>query len=579
MFEWKNLRRTIEKIFVSSKISAEPSESRKANLLLVVLLPSCLACIGLIAVGFWVKPEPAWAFWTVMLGHLIATAGILLLKFASSTRPAAYYLAIVATLQLLSATVASGGVESNVIYAYPILPVFLASLVRVRITVLASFVLLCGVYAIFLLDPYYPGLKDLKHGVWLDFLTIVWAFASVLAVALYTRFQSDQLVARVQEELREREAAQAELEAVNQAKDRFLAYISHEIRNPLTTIVGASELLEFEEMSPESSRYLKAIKGSADSMQALVDSVLDYSQAESGGVPQRLESVAIQPILSELSAQFAGSAEAKEIALYVEVSSAAPLEVIGDPQLLKQVLSNLLGNAIKFTGRGGEVNLSVDGVSGAWPGARISVRDNGVGIPREAQERIFEPYQRHVGESQDPSGTGLGLAISYAILSNMGSELKVDSVSGSGSRFHFTLASSRSPLNSLEVRTNALAGRKFLIVGAPSEAAVLAGMLSTVGGEFAVVKNGDEALPIFEREMPDGVLFCQSSSPGGEAHLASAFRELHRNSEAREKPLRVVRLVQDSGQLGEEESEAMDGLPEKPVSLEALLRAVQSSAD
>ena len=574
MFEWKNLWMAFERSLISQKIRSQPEELRKARLLLFVLLPSCLACIGLILAGFALKPEPLWGFWVILCGHLLVTCGIFILRFSSSSQPALHYIVTTATLQLLSATVASGGVESNVIYAYPVLPAFMATLVRIQVTLVACGGLMLGLLGIFLLDGSFPHLRELHYGLWIDYSTIFWGFCSVLAVAVYTRVKSDALVARVQEELQERVRAQSELEAVNEGKDRFLAYISHEIRNPLTTIVGASELLELQGKSPDSHRYLSAIKSSADSMRMLVDSVLDYSQAESGGVPLRLESLQVQPLLSELAAQFAGSAESKGIALYCEVAASAPVEVIADAQQLRQVLSNLVGNAIKFTPRGGEVHLSVDRVRTAWEGARISVRDNGIGIPLEEQERIFEPYQRHVGESPKQAGTGLGLAISHAILSNMGSELKVESQVGRGSQFFFELASSKSPLPALDASEQYFHEKLFLIAEDDASAAVvLAGMVTTLGGRIALARDGAEALRLFEQECPAGVLLDLRMPRINGIEVARAMRERLASATQEDAPCFIVGISGEAQRLSDSERGLFDVVLAKPIDLEQLLEA------
>ena len=559
---------------ISPEIRSNPDELRPARLMLLVLLPSLLACVGLIVAGYLTKPDPLWAFLLILSGHILACGSIFLLRFCSTVLIPGRAIAVLGVLQLLSATVASGGMRSNVIFAYPILPIFLASLVGYKLNLLANFALLTGLFGIFWFDSLNPTSIAVEYNHWVGFATIAWCVLMVLGISVYARFQSAILVGQVQEELRQRKVAQEQLEAASRGKDRFLAYISHEIRNPLTTMVGAAELLEMGEHDPVRSRYLSALKSSADSMRDLVDRVLDFSQVESGRAPLQLEALPIKTFLTELTAQFSGSAESKGISLYCEISASAPAVVIADPLLLKQALSNLLSNAIKFSKPGGEVHLSVDRVGGDWERALLSVRDTGVGIPPVDQDRIFEPYQRHQGEFKEESGTGLGLPISHAILANMGTELRVESQVGFGSRFFFELVSAKTRMEESLVPFQSLEGQSVLVAEDQAQVAVvLLGMLSSLGCDVTLARDGEEALRLFKQVKPDSVLMDLRMPKLSGQEVAQRIRVYEQ--EVAQQACRIVAVTGEMAVDLRSQSSDFSAVLQKPVTPQELVDVFQ----
>ena len=243
--------------------------------------------------------------------------------------------------------------------------------------------------------------------------------------------------AELESEVKERQKAESEARQANQAKSEFLANMSHEIRTPMNAILGFSEILSGKIQDPRLRQYVHAIHSSGKSLLGLINDILDLSKVEAGKL--RLEYSAINPrlLLKELELIFSGKVEEKGLNYSTEFEEGFPNAVVLDEARLRQVLLNLIGNAIKFTEKGfvrctarreSEGNLVFE------------VHDSGVGIPSEQRETIFGAFEQQVGQSHAKyGGTGLGLAISKRLVELMGGKITVESTPGKGSIFRITL--------------------------------------------------------------------------------------------------------------------------------------------
>ncbi len=371
-------------------------------------------------------------------------------------------------------------------------------------------------------------------------------------------------------------------ESANLAKSQFLATMSHEIRTPMNGVLGALELLRRSPLDTDQRRLVRTAASSGSSLMTILNDVLDHSKIEAGKLNLAQAPLSLHALSVSVISLFRGNAEAKGLKLALDLEPDVEEWVIGDAQRLKQVLLNLVGNAIKFTERG-EVVLRVapQRAAAGLAGVLFEVRDTGIGIPAAAMDSMFQPFHQVDGtRSRRRGGTGLGLAISQRIVEAMGGRIEIKSRPGQGSRFRFGLAleADRSDVHAPQNDSalggldgdSTLMGSVLVVEDNDVNRMIAREILQSLGLDVIEASDGREALQQLAQHSVDVVLMdCQMPVMDGYA----ATLEIRKREARMGLPrLPVLALTADAfAEDAERSREAgMDGHLAKPYTRDQL---------
>jgi signal transduction histidine kinase/ActR/RegA family two-component response regulator len=504
-----------------------------------------------------------------------------------------YAISFLVYSMVIYATYLSGGFQNAIMAWLPIMPIMFALFVGPFSALIGAVVGIVTLVAFAILENTGHTFPVIVEQTGTLYVAVVsWAIVTTYCFATYSQRRFQRVITSYESEIERRTKVEQSLrhaqqrlriakgaaEAGASAKGAFLAQVSHEIRNPLTAIMGTIDLLELPAEPTLREARIGLLRQSARSLLELVDDVLDFSKIESNRIEFNPRPINPVFLIEELERAYRPQVMEKGLELYLEIDPDLEGDALMDPLRVRQVLANLMSNALKFTTEG-SITLEVwKGEMDGRPVITFGVEDTGIGIPDEAHTQIFQPYvQAERSTTEQYGGTGLGLPICSRLISLMDGQLGFETEVGEGTRFWFSLPiDTTSEINATPDSHSDLPGRTHILVveDDPLNRQVVGDLLESLGHRVTLASGGVAGVENYQNEQPDLVLM-DVQMPDINGMIASQQIRTW-EAEHRLQPVPILAMTADVevhrvARYGES---GMNDLLGKPVNREKLQNAV-----
>jgi|GEM_PF-4402110 len=583
-----------------------PPESKKdpqlhvqAQMALFFAVPGAIVSVGLITMAAITRDANTPSLWPFYIGQFLVFAASSLLLRPKRTRLGLIIISGLTTVMVIYASYLTGGLANVTLVWFVALPVIVAVFAGTQASILTGALCLAALCAFVLLrhqGHVFPMATEQTLGLW--FAVTAWAVITTTGISIFSnhrfhrtvrayqseitrRTRVEQTLRRAQQRLR---IAKGAAEAGASAKGAFLAQVSHEIRNPLTAIMGTIDLLELPGDEKLRQTRISLLRRSADTLLELVDDVLDFSKMEAGHISLNLKPIDPRNLVEELERSYRAQAMERGLELYLELHPELPETVMMDPIRVRQVLANLVSNAIKFTPSGSitiEIWRSEDENGEATIG--FGVEDTGIGIPDEAMEQIFEPYvQAERSTTEQYGGTGLGLPICSRLVSLMGGVLGLESEHGEGTRFWFSIpvdvSSITSGMEETVFETHSENAHVLVVEDDALNRQVVGELLRSLGHTVTVASSGSEGVEAYKDNKPDLVLMDIQMPEMNGMEASMKIREWETQHDTHRVPILAMTADVEVHRVARYGEAGMNDLLGKPINREKLEVAVNGWA-